>query len=428
VHRLVALLLGAGLGVAACTGAEPGSTDLQDERVAVLATWSDTEAERFGAVLDAFSRRTGAQVDYRSAQHRLPQELAERIARGDPPDVAFLPQPGLLRELAGQGRLVPLDEETEEAVAAHFSPALAGLASYDGRLYGVWFKAANKSLVWYDVALFERLGVVPPSDLDGLLELSRRVTASGTPAFAVSGGSAWTLTDWFENLYLRMAGPAAYDALAERRIPWTHLTVVRALERMSTLLAPEHVAGGVEGALTTDFAVSVQDVFGSPRRAAMVVEGDFVAGVVTGSTDAALRVDADVFPFPTGPDGRRGVVGGGDVAVQLRSTPGAAALLRFLATPEAAAIWAAEGGFLSPNLDLDLSVYPDEVTRSVARRLLEAGEDFRFDLSDLQPAAFGGTDGQGLFGELHAFLGHRDAELAAARLETAAQATVGSSP
>ena len=43
-----------------------------------------------------------------------------------------------------------------------------------------------------------------------------------------------------------------------------------------------------------------------------------------------------------------------------------------------------------------LDIYPDEITRTTAGALAEA-ETFRFDLSDLQPAAFGATPGQGLF-------------------------------
>ena len=71
-----------------------------------------------------------------------------------------------------------------------------------GTLYGVWFKAANKSLIWYDVGAFERAGVVPPPDIDPLASAGARARRSGVPAFAVGGADGWTLTDWFENLYL----------------------------------------------------------------------------------------------------------------------------------------------------------------------------------------------------------------------------------
>ncbi|MGB8649768.1 MAG: ABC transporter substrate-binding protein [Mycobacteriales bacterium] len=424
-----AAAVGLALLLAACTGGAPKtSRPLRGARLEVLATWSGAEQERFARVLDAFERSTGAVVTYTSASHRLPEVLDARLAAGRPPDVAFLPQPGVLRQEAAAGRLVPLDAATEQLVAAHFAPAFGRLASYRGRLYGVWFKAANKSLIWYDVATFERLGVVPPRDLPGLLSLAGRFAAVGVRAFAVAGRDAWTLSDWFENLYLRLAGPARYDALAAHRIPWTDPSVGQALRLMAQLLAPDHLAGGVAGALRTRFETSVEQVARRPARAAMVMEADFVAGVVTARTRAVLGADTDVFAFPAGPDHAAVVVGGGDVAVLLRRSVAGAALLRFLATPEAAVPWASAGGFVSPNLDLDLAVYPDEISRTVARRLLEAGDEFRFDLSDLQPAAFGGSDDVGLRAELRSFLVHRDVGRTCARLEAEARAAFASAP
>ena len=102
---------------------------------------------------------------------------------------------------------------------------------------------------------------------------------------------------------------------------------------------------------------------------------------------------------------------------------------RVLATAEAGEIWAARGGFLSPNEDVDLSVYPDDRTRDIARALLEAGDGFRFDLSDLQPVEFGGTTGSGMWAILRDLVADPadppDVAGAAARLEAAAAAAWG---
>ena len=87
---------------------------------------------------------------------------------------------------------------------------------------------------------------------------------------------------------------------------------------------------------------------------------------------------------------------------------------------QAAALWAARGGFVSPNTNLGLSAYPDGISRSIARSLLEAGGNFRFSLSDLTPAGFGGTEGQGMRRILQQFLARRDAGTTAALLEQAA--------
>jgi alpha-glucoside transport system substrate-binding protein len=98
------------------------------------------------------------------------------------------------------------------------------------------------------------------------------------------------------------------------------------------------------------------------------------------------------------------VVGGGDIAVLLKDSAGGKALIEYLATPEAAEIWAAEGGFISPNTKVDLSAYPDELSRRAAEALAKAGDDVRYDLSDLQPTEFGATTGQGIWGTFQDFV------------------------
>ena len=117
------------------------------------------------------------------------------------------------------------------------------------------------------------------------------------------------------------------------------------------------------------------------------------------------------------------MVGAGDAAVVMRAGAPAQALVRYLAGPEAASLAASAGGFVSPNQDVDLAVYPDDVSRAIARRILEAGDDFRFDLSDMAPFQFGSTDGSGMPGLLQHLLAHPDdVEGTAARLEMSAAA------
>ncbi|HVM01524.1 MAG TPA: ABC transporter substrate-binding protein [Acidimicrobiales bacterium] len=392
----------------------------------VMGVWSGVEEERFRLVLDEFERRSGARVTYTSAgRGGVAGALAARRAEGRAPDVAFLPQPGLLRSLAADGALVELGGPALMTVEANHGDVWRRLSSVDGRLYGVPFKAANKSLLWYDVAAFQRAGVVPPATLAGLGRVAAGFASQGLPAFAVAGADGWTLTDWFENLYLRTAGAERYDLLAEHRLAWTDPSVLEALGLLVDLLRPELVAGGADGALATGFDESIEVAFGAPGGAAMVMEGDFVASVVAARTGAEVGVDVDAFPFPPRDGTGRGVVGGGDIAVLMRPSAVGAALMEYLATPAAAVPWASRGGFISPNLNLDLSVYPDELTRRLARAVLDAGDLFRFDLSDLTPAAFGGTERQGMRGILQDLLVTRDVPAAAAALEAAARDAYG---
>lgn len=429
-RRLSALVVAVAV-LASCAGPSPADRDrLRGTTLVVLGSWSDTEQARFVRVLAAFTAATGARVHYVSAgNHYIPDLIDARVARGRPPDVALLPQPGLLRHYARAGELVPLDATTRRIVTEHYAPVWRSLAASGGVQYGVWFKAANKSLIWYDVATFERAGVVPPDDLAGLERVAAALHRQGVPVFAVGASDAWTVTDWFENIYLRLAGPAYYDALTAHRIPWTDTSVRRALEVMRRLLAPQYLLGGPAAALRTGFEKSVAQAFGPPAHAAMLCEGDFVAGFVAGRGDgrggSRIGTDVDEFAFPGTFAGLPVVVGGGDVAVQMTRSAAATELMRFLAAPDSAEVWAAAGGYISPNLDVDLAVYPDDLSRTVARQVIEAGSGFRFDLSDMQPAQFGSAPRSGMQGALRRFLLDGDVAAAQRRLEAGASSAAG---
>lgn len=420
----VLLLLTAPLGVVAvaCGDDRPEAADeLRGIGVEIVAVWEDAEADAFRLVLDRFEQETGARVTFSStAGADIGTTLDDRLASGDAPDVAVLPQPALLERYARTGDIVPVGDIVGAAVRGGWAPVWEQLATVDDELYGVWFKAANKSLIWYSLAAFEDAGLVPPTDLDGLAVAAEEVARRGMPAFSLPGvpADAWVLTDWFENLYLRLAGPDRYDALATHRIPWTHPTVAETLRTMATLLDAELVTRD-EAATFPD---SVGDVFTTRPRAAMVVEGDFVPGVVDDGDGALVGTDVDVFPFPGQEPTDRDVVVGGDAAVLMQDTPGGRALLQFLASTRAAEVWAGIGGFISPNQEVDLGTYPDAPTRRIARALLEAGDDLRFDLSDLQPVTFGATTGAGLWAELSAFVADpTDIPGTTARIEAAAE-------
>jgi hypothetical protein len=110
------------------------------------------------------------------------------------------------------------------------------------------------------------------------------------------------------------------------------------------------------------------------------------------------------------------VVAGGDIGLALTDSPAAQKLLEFLATPEAASVWAQRPGFISPNRKVPLSEYPDELTRRAAETLFSV-DTFRFDLSDQQPPSFGAKAGAGMWLRLQDFLRDRDAEATAQLLE-----------
>jgi ABC-type glycerol-3-phosphate transport system substrate-binding protein len=328
----------------------------------------------------------------------------------------------LLVDLAGQASLKPVDDTVGALVDANYAPVWRDLGSVDGTLYGVWFKAANKSTVWYRPDLFDQAGVKVPQDWEAFLAAAQQISDSGITPIAVGGADGWTLTDWFENVYLRTAGADMYDKLATHQIPWTDPSVITAMDRLVQVWGnTQLLSGGTAVASQANFTDSVTRTFSHDDQAAIVYEGDFVEGVITGNTDFTPGDNADFFAFPSIDGSDPAVMGGGDVAVMLKDDPAAIALMQYLATPGSAEIWAADGGFTSPNKNVDTSIYSDDVVRRSAEQLVDAST-FRFDMSDLQPAAFGATEGQGMWGLFQQLLAHPDQEQQiAADLEAAAK-------
>ncbi|WP_051823856.1 ABC transporter substrate-binding protein [Streptomyces sp. NRRL S-1448] len=400
---------------------------LAGQRLQVTAVWTGAERENFVKVLDEFEKRTGATVDFVPSGDDMAGFIGSKIAGGGPPDVAMLQQVGVLNEFAGKGWLKPLGPEAKAQLAKNYGKGWQDLGAHKGTEYGVYFKASNKSLVWYNAQAFGSAGVQEPKTWTEFLKAARTISESGVEPVSVGGSDGWTLTDWFENIYLSQAGPEKYDQLAQHRIKWTDASVKQALSTLGQLFGRKDLlVGGNAGALQTDFPTSVTQTFsgGDAPKAAMVSSADFAAANIA-QTKAKIGTDAKVFPFPA-VGAKSPVVTGGDVAVALKGGKAAQALLTFLASTDAARIWARAGGFISPNKELDRAAYGDAVMRRIAGALIAAGDDFRFDMSDQAPASFGGKPGQGEWKDLQDFLKNpRDVAGTQARLERDAAKSFG---
>ncbi len=420
---LVAAIAGALVAISGSDGSKCPARPAPGLTLVATGVWSANEHTAFESVLQAFCDRTGTKVDYvPSPTVEMARFLNEK--RCSPPDVVMLAQPGLLKELARSHRLYPLDRKAVANLNKHYTPASRAVGEVDGEQYGVYFKASNKSLWWYTTGLEDR-AIQPPTTLKELLGAARAARGMGVPWLAIGGQDGWPLTDLFENIYLRSAGPDMYDALAARAIGWDHPTVIEALEIMDLILGDdEQFVGGVDGALQTDWRTAVLQLLS--HKALTTFEGDFVLGYARAQA-ASPETGLAFFDFPSINGSPPAVVGGGDIGVALTDKPAAQDLLAFLATPEAASVWAQRPGFTSPNRGVDPSVYPDELTRRAARTLAST-DTFRFDLSDQQPTAFGATQGAGMWRRFQEFLRNRDPGATARALQEDSLRAVGDLP
>jgi alpha-glucoside transport system substrate-binding protein len=412
LYVLALIVAALGLAVAGCGdddgGGGGGGGGNVSGNLSMSGVWTGQEARSFQAVLDGFTKENpDVSIKYRPVGDEIPTVLSTAVQGGNPPDLAAVPQPGLVRDFADRGKLKPIDS-AKSTIEDNFSQGAIDVGTVDGKLYGLLFKAANKSTVWYNVPLFDDAGVEPPKDFDAFLQAAKTLRASGTRAYSMGAADGWTLTDLFENIYLRQAGPDKYDQLAEHEIPWTDQSVKTALRTMAQIVGDSgNIVGGTAGALETDFPTSVTNAFKDNPDGSQVIEGDFVESVITDSTPSKPETGFDFFDFPSIDGSGSTVVGGGDSIIMFKDSEAAQALIEYLATPEAAEIWAKRGGYSSANKNVPDSAYEDPLLRRTATAIGDA-ETFRFDLSDLQPAGFGATVGQGLWKQFQDFLRNPD--------------------
>ncbi|MDX6594038.1 MAG: alpha-glucoside transport system substrate-binding protein [Gaiellales bacterium] len=402
---ILALVIGVFGAAAGCGGGSSddtgtgagsgGTTSTVSGSISVMAVWSGPEQAAFQKVIDGFTAANpDVSVKYTSGGDDLPTVLSTAVAGGNPPSVAFVAQPGLMKDFVTKGAVKSADYAKAD-VQENLGESAVDIGSVDGKLYGVLYKAANKTLVWYNVQAYTDAGVEPAATWDDFIQNGQTIKASGLPAYSIGVDVGWPITDLFENIYLSQAGPDNYDKLSKHEMPWTDQSVKDALTTMAEVLSDgDNIFGGTDGALQTDFATAATNVLTDPPKAAQIMEGDFVPGSVT--TDLKPVEGYNVFTFPQVGDTANLMMGGGDIAVSFEDNPAVQAFMKYLTTTEAAQIWAEQGGFASLNKGLDPSIYPSEIERTTAGALIEA-EAFRFDMSDLQPAAFGGTTGQGMW-------------------------------
>jgi alpha-glucoside transport system substrate-binding protein len=404
------------LGAAACGSSSTSSTSPTSSAassakiggsVTVWAEWTSTEQQDFLAAVTPFENETGITVNYTGKGSNMDTALNSAIAGGAPPDVALVPDPGELNTLAGEGKIQPL-ASILGSLTSNYSSAWNTLASHGGTLYGVWFKAANKNTIWYNPAEFAAAGLSStPTTWEQLVSDASQLQAAGVTPFSLCSDVGWPIADFWQNVYLKTAGAADYDKLAAHNISWTDPTVTNAFTTMAQIVGQSSfLLGGTSGALSQLYPDCVDKVFpkaGATPQAAMVIEADFVVSEITSNSSTYSPVSSPTasstctadpsktpcygfFPFPApsaDSANASAVQGAGDVAMMLTKTPQAEALIKYLAGPEGAEIWAHAGGFASPNSKVPLSSYPDAVSESDAKALVDATA-FVFSLDDLQ--------------------------------------------
>jgi DNA-binding SARP family transcriptional activator/ABC-type glycerol-3-phosphate transport system substrate-binding protein len=372
-------------------------------QVTVFAGYDPAAVAALRKEFRAFTAETGIEVRL-VGNPEFQDYVADSIAAGDPPDIATMPQPGLIRDLARQGHLIDLGTyvDIEELKQAQ-SPYLVSLGTAgddgswpatDGTTFGAFQSLNLKSMIWYPVPELRAGGYPIPRTWNELLTLSDRLVRDGRTPWCLGWGSdaegdeGWPGTDWIEHLLMMAAGPDVYDRWAFHELPFDSPPVREAFERLGRILFSDgYLADG-----------AVEGHFGLAQRA-MVQRNppgcwlyQFPSFAPEFLPEGSVGVTTDIFPFPTLQRESRGVVGAGNMFGVFSDRPEVRELVRYILGPSfGESLAASNTGFLSANRGFDLTKYgPWE--RRQAKLIYDAlaRDAFRFDASDLMPPPIGG--------------------------------------
>ena len=368
------------------------ATTTETKQVNVLGVWGGDELASFQAAVAPWEAETGYAMGF-SGTRDLNAVLTSRLEAGNPPDIAILPNPGLMHALASEGRLIPLDSVLDaDMMAAEYSQGWVDLGTVDGQLYAIFFKAANKGTIWYSPKVFAENGWSVPTTWEEMIALSDQMKAAGLAPWSVGvesgGASGWPGTDWIGEILLHESGPEAYDQWVAHEIAWTDQAVKSAFEKFGQIALTEgYVPGGAQAVLATNFIDGSHLPFQTPPQAGMYYLGSFTQGFISEQfPDQVAGEDYSFFPFPTiNPAYAGAVTGGADVIVMLRDTPAARSLMQHLAGAQSQQIWVERGGFTAVNSQVSLDAYPDVLAAQAAAQLTTASI-YRFDADDSMPA------------------------------------------
>jgi alpha-glucoside transport system substrate-binding protein len=375
-----------------------GGTDATDgpRVIDVFGPYRDVEADNFAASLQQFEDDTGLIVRYTGSSDFV-KDLKQRLESGiSAPDIAIVPQPGVVDELVATDRLVPLDETSVQTLFDNY-PAELIEQSTTGEIFSAPSRESIKSLVWYRPSVFEQRGWAVPTTLDELSALVRQIERERSDGstiapwcFAMQSGSAtgWAATDWVEDLVLRIAGPGVYDEWVAGRRGFDDPAIREAFITFDELVLTEgRTIGGLRNILQTEVSRAGDPLFADEPGCAMYKQASFAESWFPDGTEIGTDVDFFVLPG-TDANASAPLVAGGDSLVQFSDNPDVDRLMAYLISPDGLEIWAGRGGFYSGLTTVDLDTYYSETDRRFAE-LFRDGRDLRFDASDLMPSEIG---------------------------------------
>ena len=405
----VATLAVAALALSGCAATEEEATSDADcsayadylgnegTEVEMYTTIVSPEADLFQESFLDFEECTGITINWNGSQE-FEAQLPVRVAGGTAPELAIIPQPGFLKAMVDTGAMIPAPAAVAASVDANYTPDWKNYGTVDGTFYAAPLGANVKSFVWYSPKTFADNGWEIPTTWAELLALSDTIAATDVQPWCVGFGSGeatgWVGTDWMEDLMLRFQDAATYDKWVSNEMKFDDPKVAEVLAEAGKILKNPDYVGNVAAIATTTFQDGGAGIVDG--SCAMHRQASFIGGILAGDYGVEIVTPADTdveggittFYFPGVSADNRPALGGGEFVGAFSDRPEVQAVQLYLTSADWNNKKAALGTWFSAHLGLDTANVADPVN-AVAVEILQNASTFRFDASDLMPAAVG---------------------------------------
>lgn len=382
----------AAASLAACGGGGSGS----DSKTVTI--WSSVDAPVQAGLekaLVAKAKADGITINWQSVKD-INTLIMTKIAANDTPDIAFIPQPGVVKDIVSRGKAYSLDGVVDQSNLDSLIPGVTDAGSVDGKLYGLLVSANVKGLVFYPKQAWDQAGYQVPKSIDELNSLTDQIKSDGTTPWCVGIGSdaatGWPATDWLETLIAKYGGVQGYNDWVSHKTPFDSDLVKQAAAEFSKLVLTDgNVYGGRTSIASTAFGTAGNPMFKNPPGCMLFNQGSFITGAGFFPDDIIKSIDDNVGVFgfpPATAGGDNPVEGGGDMAVMMNDSDNVKKVMNYLSATDIGNDAAPTSSFISPHTDFDTSLYPNEITKNAAQVAYDSSA-FLFDGSDQMPGAVG---------------------------------------
>jgi alpha-glucoside transport system substrate-binding protein len=376
--------------LAACGG---GSGSGDEEADGSVTIWTSMDQP----IIDGLEKKLAEKAQAEDIEVKwekvtsIEQLIMTKLQASDKPDIAVIPQPGVVNDMQTRSGIQPLDDVVDMgALEDSALPGVVDAGTFEDEYFGLQINASVKSIVFYPKKAWEDAGYpTEVKTLDELEQLTQKIGSeqSGDPwclGIYSQGSVGWPATDWFEDLVARFGGVDFYNAWVDGEEKFDSEPVLEAADWYQS-----NVVENAPGDPTAvDFTKADDTMWGAQPGCWMLKQGTFITGFFPKDVLNNLDEEVGAFAFPPAEEGELPIVGGGDFATMLVQDSDTEKVMQMLSESDIGEEAAKSGAYVSPHKDFDNSIYPNEIIRTAAEAA-QAADTFLIDGSDQMPGEVG---------------------------------------